>query len=559
MKRANNKPRDGKTANGAPKQHREKASGEQKSFKRGAANNNTGRPTLGKKYTPRPKTDKNSDSPFNRNEGDTTENVRGGKYKTTGSDTKRPHKKFNAPTDEEGTKRPKFKASNTGADTDRTRKKYDGSANAGDKKYDTNRKFKPRAEGENEGPRKTFDKTSNGEPRKPRPDKKFTPRTNEVSNGRPRKTIDEYTIGGERRFDPNRTFIPRKAADGDNPTKKYGSGKPSGEKKYTPKRKFTARKAEETIEDDDDLFNNLDDEEENEEETPIVTLLRAADKKTPDTAATASNEDDVAETEPKKKRRKLSWKQMDEMEEEEEAPKAEEKMPLNKYLAHSGLCSRRDAAIIVKEGKVRVNDELILDPGFKINPDDVVTVNDKKMALQKGLVYILLNKPKDYITTNEDPQDRKKVMDLVAGADAERLFPVGRLDRKTSGLLLITNDGDLTQKLSHPSFKVKKVYQVTLDKPVTKADFDKIIAGVTLDDGLAEVDAMAYLDTKNEIGLEIHSGRNRIVRRIFEHLGYVVEKLDRVMYAGLTKKNLPRGKWRYLNEREIVLLKHFKG
>ena len=249
----------------------------------------------------------------------------------------------------------------------------------------------------------------------------------------------------------------------------------------------------------------------------------------------------------------------DEDEEDEDDNKGPEAMPLNKYLAHSGVCSRRDAAILVKEGKVKLNDEVVTDPGRKVEPEDVVTYNDKKLTLQKGMVYILLNKPKDYITTNEDPQGRKTVMDLLMGADAERLFPVGRLDRNTSGLLLITNDGDLTQKLAHPSYKVKKIYQVTLDKPLTKADFEKIVNGLELEDGVANVDALAYLDSKNELGIEIHIGKNRIVRRIFESLGYVVEKLDRVMYGSLTKKNLPRGKWRYLNEREIVLLKHFKS
>ena len=248
----------------------------------------------------------------------------------------------------------------------------------------------------------------------------------------------------------------------------------------------------------------------------------------------------------------------DDLEEEIES-KGPESMPLNKYLAHSGICSRRDAAILIKEGKVKLNDEVVTDPGRKVQTGDSVFYNDKKLTPQKGMVYILLNKPKDYITTNDDPQGRKTVMDLLMGADAERLFPVGRLDRNTSGLLLITNDGDLTQKLAHPSFKVKKIYQVTLDKPLTKADFEKIVNGLELEDGIAHVDALAYLETKNELGIEIHIGKNRIVRRIFESLGYVVEKLDRVMYGNLTKKNLPRGKWRYLNEREIVLLKHFKS
>lgn len=245
--------------------------------------------------------------------------------------------------------------------------------------------------------------------------------------------------------------------------------------------------------------------------------------------------------------------------EPETKPASTEPMPLNKYIAHSGESSRRDAAVLVKQGKVRVNGELVLDPGYKVKPGDVVTLAGKKLKPRKNLVYILLNKPKGYITTTEDPRGRKTVMSLVNLEDDTRLFPVGRLDRNTTGLLLLTNDGDLAQKLSHPSYQVKKVYQVTLDKPLTKADFDKVLAGVELEDGVAPVDALAYLDQKNEVGIEIHSGRNRIVRRIFESLGYEVVKLDRVMYAGLTKKNVPRGKWRFLTDHEIVLLRHFKS
>ncbi len=234
-------------------------------------------------------------------------------------------------------------------------------------------------------------------------------------------------------------------------------------------------------------------------------------------------------------------------------------MPLNKFIAHSGECSRRDAAELVRQGKAKVNGELIIDPGHKIEENDKVTLSGKKLIPQKGMVYILLNKPKGFITTNDDPKGRRTVMDLVASAGVGRMFPVGRLDRATTGLLLITNDGDVAQKLAHPSNKVKKVYHVTLDKPLTKTDFDKIMIGLELEDGKAIVDEMAFLEKKNELGLEIHSGRNRIVRRIFESLGYVVEKLDRVMYAGLTKKNLPRSKWRFLDEREVILLKHFKS
>ncbi|HXS38489.1 MAG TPA: pseudouridine synthase [Flavipsychrobacter sp.] len=242
-----------------------------------------------------------------------------------------------------------------------------------------------------------------------------------------------------------------------------------------------------------------------------------------------------------------------------EEPDVDMQMTLNKYIAHSGECSRRDAAELVKQGKVKVNGELITDPGYRVKQSDRVTLVGKKLTPHKQYVYMLLNKPKGFITTTEDPEGRKTVMELVANSGVDRLFPVGRLDRNTTGLLLLTNDGDLAQRLSHPSYQIKKIYQVTLNKPLTKADFEKVLEGVSLEDGVANVDALSYLEEKNELGLEIHSGRNRIVRRIFEALGYEVDKLDRVMYAGLTKKNLPRSKWRFLEEREIILLKHFKS
>jgi 23S rRNA pseudouridine2605 synthase len=234
-------------------------------------------------------------------------------------------------------------------------------------------------------------------------------------------------------------------------------------------------------------------------------------------------------------------------------------MTLNKYIAHSGECSRRDAAEMVKQGKVRVNGELILEPGYRVEPGDQVTLSGKKLTPQKNLSYILLNKPKGFLTTTEDPEDRKTVMDLVESAGVDRLFPVGRLDRNTTGVLLLTNDGALAHRLSHPSYNMKKVYHVTLDKNLTRADYEKIAKGLELEDGFIQVDEIAYLENRHEVGLEIHSGKNRIVRRIFESLGYQVEKLDRVMYAGLTKKNVSRGKWRFLDEKEIIFLKHFKG
>lgn len=234
-------------------------------------------------------------------------------------------------------------------------------------------------------------------------------------------------------------------------------------------------------------------------------------------------------------------------------------MPLNKFIAHAGICARRDAAALVKTGTVMVNGNTITEPGFKVSSGDEIKLNGKKISLSKHFVYILLNKPKDFITTTEDPQGRKTVLDLIKTATTERVYPIGRLDRNTSGVLLFTNDGDLAQALSHPKHEIKKIYEVTLDKPLTKADFESIRNGLTLEDGFIAPDAIGYADPRDKtiIGIEIHSGRNRIVRRIFEHLKYDVRGLDRVMYAGLTKKNVTRGKWRLLLEKEVRILKHF--
>lgn len=236
-------------------------------------------------------------------------------------------------------------------------------------------------------------------------------------------------------------------------------------------------------------------------------------------------------------------------------------MPLNKFVAHCGVCSRRDAVTIIKEGKVKVNGEVMKEPAHKVTERDEVQFNGKKLFVSKNLVYILLNKPKDYITTTDDPQGRKTVLQLTKMATTERIYPVGRLDRNTSGVLLLTNDGELTQKLSHPSYNITKVYEAKLDKHLTKADFDKILNGVPLEDGEIKADSLAYADAKDKsvIGIEIHSGKNRVVRRIFEHLGYDVKALDRVMYATLTKKNVERGKWRFLSEKEVRLLKYLNA
>lgn len=234
------------------------------------------------------------------------------------------------------------------------------------------------------------------------------------------------------------------------------------------------------------------------------------------------------------------------------------KIRLNRYISNAGICSRRKADELIVAGVVSVNGTVISELGFKVDPyKDEVRYNGETLKREK-MVYVLLNKPKDYITTTEDPQERRTVMHLVEKASKERIYPIGRLDRNTTGLLLMTNDGDLADKLSHPKSNISKLYHVELDKSLTQGDLNKISYGLELEDGLIKPDSVSYVTgaSKREVGIQIHSGKNRIVRRIFESLGYEVVKLDRAIYAGLTKKDLPRGRWRYLEEAEIIQLKH---
>ena len=235
--------------------------------------------------------------------------------------------------------------------------------------------------------------------------------------------------------------------------------------------------------------------------------------------------------------------------------KMPDEMRLNRFLAQSGLCSRREADDYIQAGLVTVNGVVVSELGTKVKPTDDVRFNDERIQGEKK-VYLVLNKPKGYVTSMDDPHADKTVMDLVKNACTERIYPVGRLDKNSVGLLLFTNDGDVASQLTHPSLEKKKIYQVTLDKPLTRADMERIAEGVTLEDGEVYADEIAYAsENKKEVGIEIHSGRNRIVRRIFEHLGYSVQKLDRVYYAGITKKNLKRGAWRFLTREEVERLK----
>jgi len=229
---------------------------------------------------------------------------------------------------------------------------------------------------------------------------------------------------------------------------------------------------------------------------------------------------------------------------------------LNRYIANAGICSRRDADKLIEAGEIKVNNKVITEMGYQVHPTDIVKYGNRKLNREKP-VYLLLNKPKDFLTTTDDPNDRKTVMELVKNATESRIYPVGRLDRNTTGLLLLTNDGELADKLTHPSNEIEKIYQAELDKPLTDEDFEKIKEGLNLEDGEIKVDDLAKVTPDGYvIGVKIHSGKNRIVRRIFEHLGYEVTKLDRTTFSGLTKKDLPRGSWRFLTERELVKLKY---
>ena len=229
---------------------------------------------------------------------------------------------------------------------------------------------------------------------------------------------------------------------------------------------------------------------------------------------------------------------------------------LNKYIAASGKCSRREADTYITAGLVKVNGKVVTELGTKIKPGDKVTFNGETLLNEK-LVYVLLNKPKGFVTSTKDPNADKLVIDLIKNCCHQRIFPVGRLDKNTTGVLLLTNDGELTAQLTHPKYNKKKIYHVFLNKNFTKSDLNKLVEGFDLEDGFISADAASFVtpDDKTQVGIEIHSGKNRIVRRMFEHLGYKVKKLDRVLFAGLTKKGLPRGKWRFLTDKEIAILK----
>ena len=397
------------------------------------------------------------------------------------------------------------------------------------------RKFGDRRFHDDDRPRRRFDDED-------RPRRRFD------DDDRPRRRFDDDKPRGDRRFhDDDR---PRRRFDDDKPRRRFDDDRPR-ERRFDddrPRRRFDDDKPRERrFHDDDRPRRRFDDDRPRrrfDDERPHGGNRRFDDRP-------RRNFED--EEEPRRGRKGY----VREKNPEYDRPKATGEIRLNKYLADCGICSRREADDLIKAGCVTVNGEVVTTMGYKVKTEDKVVYGGQTLNREK-LRYILLNKPKGYITTSDDPYERDTVMELVKDACPERIFPVGRLDKNTTGLLLFTNDGDLTKKLTHPSSEVPKLYHVILDKPLTKNDMLRISEGIELDDGPISADNIAYDqddDSKKSIGIELHSGRNRIVRRIFEHLGYEVTKLDRVMFAGLDKYRLPRGEWRFLTDLEVMNLK----
>ena len=390
---------------------------------------------------------------------------------------------------------------------------------------------------DDERPRRRFD---DDKPRERRfhDDDRRRRRFNDEDRPRSRR-FDDDKPRGERRFDdrPRRRFD-----DDERPRRRFDDDKPRERRFHDderPRRRFDDERPRRRFDDDERPRRRFDDDR-----------PRGGNRRFDDRPRGRRFED---EEEPRRGR-KGYVREKDPM---YDRPKATGEIRLNKYLADCGICSRREADDLIKAGCVMVNGEVITTMGYKVKTEDKVVYGGQTLNREK-LRYILLNKPKGYITTSDDPYERDTVMELVKDACPERVYPVGRLDKQTTGLLLFTNDGDLAKKLTHPSSEVPKLYHVILDKPLTKNDMLRISEGIELDDGPIAADNIAYDqddDSKKSIGIELHSGRNRIVRRIFEHLGYEVTKLDRVMFAGLDKYKLPRGEWRFLTDLEVMNLK----
>ena len=513
---------EGSTRSEGPRPRIEKPSGERGTFRprRAATEKLFTKPSIKKSLLdklaaeqsaarkPKPeRVDRESDLDFDKPRGE---------FKPRREGTDRPFGRYERKADERGPRRDfekprgEFKPRREESGTDRPAGRYE-------------RKTDER------GPRRDFDK----------PRGEFKSRREESGTDRPRDRYERKTDerGPRRDFDkPREEFKPRRDESGtDRPTGRY-------ERKTDergPRRDFDKPRGE---------FKSR--REESGAERP--SRKRSAPAETPTEGEsrrvgkfTAPPRYDLTGYEDKNKNKKSKVKKHTDS----------DILRLNRYIANAGICSRREADSLIESGQIMVNGKVITEMGYKVKRSDTVKY-DKKVLNPERSVYVLINKPKDYITTTEDPEERKTVLDLVAGACEERIYPVGRLDRNTTGLLLLTNDGELAEKLTHPSSNIKKVYQAELDRPITTEAFEALQAGLKLEDGFIKPDSVGIITPDAMVvGLEIHSGRNRIVRRMFEHLGYEVKKLDRTVFAGLNKKDLPRGKWRFLSEREVVRLK----
>ncbi len=520
----------------------------------------------------------------NRSNSDRPEGSNSGKKKLFGSDSKRP---FKSDSDKPGYKGDNRSSSRSAFDGDRSEKKpYNSDKSFGDKPYNKDRSFgsddkrsdrkpfgdkKPYgsrpSEGDRkpygdrpQGERKSFGSRSNDGERKP-----FGNRSNFDDNKGERKSFGDKPQGERKPYGTRST--------GDSDRKPYGTRSSDGERKPYSDRNSGERKPYDRrpSEGNDKGERKPFSDRSSGERKPFGKSDRSSDqggapKRFNDKPfkSRSGYDDSKSFDDSKFKKDDRKWSSEERLRSnnrsKKPAPDKEDDglIRLNRYIANAGICSRRKADDLISAGVVSVNGEAVTELGFKVDPyKDTVRYNGEALKREK-MVYVLLNKPKDYITTTDDPQERKTVMSLVEKSSKERIYPVGRLDRNTTGLLLMTNDGDLAEKLSHPRNNVTKIYQVELNKNLSQGDLNKIGFGLELEDGLIKPDHVSYVTggSKNEIGIQIHSGKNRIVRRIFESLGYEVVKLDRVVYSQLTKKDLPRGRWRYLEEKEVIMLKH---
>ncbi|TDB63514.1 pseudouridine synthase [Arundinibacter roseus] len=403
--------------------------------------------------------------------------------------------------------------------------------------------FRPhREDSSSDRPARSFDKDERGPRREfDKPRGEFRPRREDSGSDRPARSFDKDDRGPRREFDkPRGEFRSRREDSGsDRPARSFDKDERGPRREFDkPRGEFRPRR------------------EESGSERPA----RSFDKGTSVKPSDRKREEGTGEGESRRVGKFTQPPRYDFSEYQDKKKKHKKNtdddvMRLNRYIANAGICSRREADELIESGQITVNGKVVNEMGYKVKRSDTIKYG-KKVLNPERMVYLLINKPKDYITTTEDPEERKTVLDLIDGACQERIYPVGRLDRNTTGLLLLTNDGELAEKLTHPSGNVKKIYQAELDRPITTEDFEAMKAGFELEDGFIKPDEIGIVTPDAMVvGLEIHSGRNRIVRRMFENFGYEVKKLDRTVFAGLNKKDLPRGKWRFLSEKEVVKLK----